>query len=154
MWKRATISVAGIVASVPSPQAASRYASSACSTAKRSGTTGPAGRPPIPSSRGGGPGAAGRGGLASGLAPTAGTARAQRPCNLPAQFVRLERDRAAVLAQDPRGEQRQGREIRHEDAVVELARVAERALDPPGGVACKLDARLTRDVADLPRRPA
>src|ERR671927_334257 len=85
MWKRSTISCAGMTASVPSPHAASRYASSACRTAKRSGTTGPAGRSPRPS------------------------------CG--------------------------------------CAGAAVGTLDPPGGVAGELDARLADEVADLPGRP-
>ena len=71
-----------------------------------------------------------------------------------AELVGLERDRPPVLAQDPGSELRQRRVAGDEDTVLELSGVAECALDPPGGVARKLDPRLADDVADLPRRPA
>ena len=67
---------------------------------------------------------------------------------------RLERHGASVLAQHPRREQRDRRVLGDEDVVLEPARLAVRALDPPGGVAGDLDARLAGEVADLPRRPA
>src|SRR5262249_30128521 len=83
-----------------------------------------------------------------------GTHVAQRPRHLASQIVGLERDRAAVLAEDPRRELRERRVVRDEDAVLEVARPAERALDPPGRVTGQLDARLADEIADLPRRPA
>src|SRR5439155_23687919 len=74
--------------------------------------------------------------------------------DLAPELVRLERDRAPVLPENPRGELREGGELRDEDPVLQLSGVAERALDPPGRVARKLDARLADEVADLPRGPA
>ena len=79
---------------------------------------------------------------------------AQRGRDVASQLRRLERDRAAVLAQHPGRELGDGREVGGEDAVPELSRRSVRALHPPGGVAPYLDARGAGDVADLPWRPA
>src|SRR5262249_2676105 len=79
--------------------------------------------------------------------------RAERSGHLASELRRLERHGSAVLPEDPRHEQRQGRVLGHEHVVLEASRVAVRALDPPGGVAGHLDAGLADDVADLPRRP-
>ena len=76
----------------------------------------------------------------------------QCPRDLFPQLVGRLRHRAAVLAQDPRGEQRQARVLGHEDAALDLR--AEGALDPPGRVAGDFDPRLPGGVADLPRRAA
>src|SRR4029078_4002745 len=75
----------------------------------------------------------------------------QSRVHLAPQLVGRLRHRAAVLAQDPRGEQPQARIVGYEDTVLDLR--AEGALHPPGGVAGDLDARLAGRVADLPRRP-
>ena len=83
-----------------------------------------------------------------------GTYVAQRARGLAPELVGLERDRASVLAQDPRRELLDGGVFGDEDAVLELSRVPEGAFHPPGRVACELDARLADEVADLPRRPA
>jgi hypothetical protein len=69
--------------------------------------------------------------------------------NLAAELVRCLGTARPVLAQHPRGEQRQARVAGGEDAVLDLR--AEGALDPPGRVAGDLDARLAGGVADLPR---
>src|SRR4051794_463788 len=83
-----------------------------------------------------------------------GTNVAQRLGDLAPELVQLDGDGAAVLAQDPRRQQRERRVIRDEDSVVELAGVAERALDPPRGVPRELDPRLALGVPDLPRGAA
>ena len=75
----------------------------------------------------------------------------ERRCDRVAQLVRLERDGTTVLAQDPAGERLDPRVRGLEDAVVELARVGERAVHPPGGVALDSDPRPAAFVADLPR---
>ncbi len=82
------------------------------------------------------------------------THRPERLGDLAAQLVWLERDRASVLPQDPRRELGGGRKVRDEDVVLEPARVPVGTVDPPGGVAGELDARLADDVPDLPGRPA
>src|SRR5206468_56581 len=76
-----------------------------------------------------------------------------RPGDLAAQVLGLARDRASVLTQNPRGEERQARVLGHEDAVLDLATAAVRALHPPGRVAADLDPRLADRIADLPGRP-
>ena len=67
------------------------------------------------------------------------------------QGLRLERDGAPVLAQDPAGERLDPSERRLEDAVLERAGVGERSGDPPGGVVLHGDAGRADLVADLPR---
>ena len=79
---------------------------------------------------------------------------AERARDLAPQRRRLDRHGAPVLAQHPRGEQRDRRVLGDEDVVLETTGLAVGALDPPGGVARDLDPRLAGDVADLPRRPA
>ena len=72
-----------------------------------------------------------------------------------AQLRRLERDRAAVLAEDPAREQRRRRVLGDEDVVLDaVALAAEGALHPPRGVGRDLDARVPDDVAELPFRAA
>ena len=66
----------------------------------------------------------------------------KRTGDLLAELLRLERHRAPVLAEDPRGEERDARVSRHEHAVLDAARAAVRALDPPRGVAAHLHAGL------------
>ena len=78
----------------------------------------------------------------------------ERLGDLTAELVGLDRDRAAVLPEHPGCELRERGVAGDEHAVLQLTRVAERALDPPSGVAGELDARFAHDVADLPRRPA
>jgi hypothetical protein len=79
---------------------------------------------------------------------------AQGRTDLLLQLVRLERHRAAVLAQHPGCELRDRRVLGDEDVVLERSRRAVRATHPPGRVAAHLDARSADGVADLPRRPA
>ena len=67
------------------------------------------------------------------------------------QGLRLERDGAPVLAQDPAGERLDPRERRLEDAVLERAGIGERSGDPPGRVVLYGDAGRADLVADLPR---
>src|SRR5207342_638972 len=67
-------------------------------------------------------------------------------------LVRSLRRRAPVLAQEPRGEQRQARVLGDEDSGLDAAAVAVRPLHPPGGVASDLNARLADEIADLPGR--
>ena len=74
--------------------------------------------------------------------------------HLAPELVRLDRDRASVLAQHPRGECADGRVLGDEDTVFDPADGAVCALHPPGGVAAHLDARLADDVADQPVRAA
>ncbi len=76
----------------------------------------------------------------------------ERRRDLASQLLGLERNGAAVLAQNPRGELREIGVVGDEHAVLEAARGAVRALHPPRGVALHLDARLADDLADLPRR--
>src|SRR5260221_11474439 len=59
----------------------------------------------------------------------------QRSRNFAAQLLRPQRDGAAVLLQDPRGELGEGGEIGDEHAVFKAARVAVRTRYPPGCVA-------------------
>src|SRR5207244_3684027 len=66
------------------------------------------------------------------------------------QAFRLQRPRAPVQAEHPGREPREIGVLRHEDAVLHPAGVAERALDPPGGVPRDLDPRLALKLADLP----
>src|SRR5205823_10711352 len=75
---------------------------------------------------------------------------AQALRDLPAERRWGLRNRAAVLAQDPRGELRKARVPRDEDTVLDLAAVAVGALDPLGRVAGDLDLRLADERADLP----
>ena len=77
---------------------------------------------------------------------------AERRRYLATQLLRLDRHRAPVLAQHPRGELRERRVVGDEDAVFETPRRPVGALDPPGRVAADLDAGLAEDVADLPGR--
>src|SRR5207248_3951395 len=79
---------------------------------------------------------------------------AERCGNLAPQLLRLERHRATVLAQHPRGQLGKRGVIGDEHAVLEVTRRSVGALHPPGRVAQHLDPRLAEDVADLPRRPA
>ena len=79
---------------------------------------------------------------------------AKRRADDAAKLVRLDRPRAAVLAQDPRREQGQRRVRRDEDVVLEPSVVAELALHPPRGVWRHLDPRFAGRVADLPVRPS
>jgi len=72
--------------------------------------------------------------------------------DLAPELVRLERDRATVLSQDPRGEQWDRRVRRDEHSVLDAADLPVRSLDPPGGVPDDLDPCLADDVTDLPRR--
>ena len=67
-----------------------------------------------------------------------------------AQGLGLERDRASVLAQHPACQRLDPREPGLEDAVREHARIGERAVDPPGGVALHRDAGRADGLADLP----
>ena len=67
-----------------------------------------------------------------------------------AQLLRLERDRAAVLSQDPRGERLERAVRRLEDAVDERAGIGQGATDPPGGVALNADPGDAAELADLP----
>ena len=60
---------------------------------------------------------------------------AERLGNFTPKRIWLEGDRASVLAEDPGGELRQRGVTREEDPVLELTCIAERALDPPSGVA-------------------
>src|SRR6266511_43782 len=82
-----------------------------------------------------------------------GTHVAERLRDLAPELVGLDRNRAAILPEDPGGELREGRVLRDEDAVLQLAGGAEGALDPPRRVAGELDARLADQITDLPRRP-
>ncbi len=76
-------------------------------------------------------------------------------CDVPSQLRRVERYRAAVLAQHPGGERADGRERGLEDPVHERARVRERPGDPPGRVAVDVHAcQPELLVADLPGRLA
>ena len=72
-----------------------------------------------------------------------------RDCIL--ELVRLQRDRATVLAQDPACEELDVRELGLEDAVLDCSRVRERALHPPGGVVGDGDSGRPDGFADLPR---
>ena len=78
----------------------------------------------------------------------------QRASHVAFELRRLERHRAAVLAQHPGGELGDGGVLGDEDAVLELSRLAVGAPHPPGRVAEHLDPRRADRVADLPRRPA
>src|SRR3954470_6405546 len=83
-----------------------------------------------------------------------GTHVTQRSGRLAPKLVRLDRDRASVLAQDPRRKLLRRGGLGDEDAVLQLPRIPEGAFHPRGGVAGELDARLADQVADLPRRAA
>src|SRR5262249_27685317 len=69
------------------------------------------------------------------------------------EIVRLDRNGAAVLPENPRRELRGRRVLRDEHTVVELAGVPVGAIHPPGGVAGELDAGFADKIADLPGRP-
>ena len=78
----------------------------------------------------------------------------QRLRHVSFQLGRLERHRAAVLAQHPGRELGDGGVVGDENAVLEPSRLAVGAPHPPGGVATHVDPRGADDVADLPGRPA
>src|SRR6266540_3650784 len=73
--------------------------------------------------------------------------------NDPSQLGRGHRNRATVLAEDPRGEPAEVGVAGDEHAVFEASMRAEGTLDPPGRVAPDLDAGLALNLAHLPVRP-
>ena len=76
---------------------------------------------------------------------------AQRLPNLVSELGRLERYGPAVLAQDPGHERPERRVGRLEHAVDHRARVGQRAVHPPGGVALHTDPGDPCARPDLPR---
>ena len=58
------------------------------------------------------------------------------------ELLRLERNRAAVLAEHPAGERLDRGVLGLEDAVHERAGLVQRPVHPPGGVAVDLDLAL------------
>ena len=78
----------------------------------------------------------------------------ERGFHFPTQCRRRDRNRPAVLAQDPAHERLEARVLRDEDAVLDPPRAAVHALDPPRRVAPDLYARLAGRVADLPMGPS
>src|SRR5439155_14846628 len=78
----------------------------------------------------------------------------QRRGDVAPELRRLERHRAAVLAEHPGCELGDGRVLGDEDVILARSRRAVCAPYPPGRVAAHLDPRRADAVADLPRRPA
>ena len=137
-----------MVARVSSPQRASRCASSAWRTPKRSGASGPAGRSSC-SVDGDGL----RAGRLRRLALVALEDAVEPGCDLVHQLGRRDGPRPALLAEDPAGEQVEPRVGGREDAVGDLAAL-DHALDPPGRVVVELDLGLALGLAVLPRLAA
>ena len=89
----------------------------------------------------------------SGTVTRVGLSQPAQPlCDGRPELLRRQWDGAAVLSQHPAGERLDACVRRLEDAVLEHARVAEGAVNPPGRVTLDLDPGMADGLADLPGR--